>query len=252
MKEKFTMVELLIIIAIIAILVGMLLPVLQKAKEQAYKIKCISNLSQIGKACSFYTDDNKDYPVLLMNGDKPSNSTQRWYSASENDGMLAPYLRLYSSAPLGGFYKSATVTRYSHFACPSRNFSGQNGYVHAMGLQGQLSVITMQSGEAGKVGDIFRPSRSCYIAESPFGNSIISYTKADWPAFPHNNPACGTGDGAGTDTPLLNGPGSCNVLFFDLHVESIARNRMPSYQRNTSDYKTTFWRPWYRNASDNW
>lgn len=252
MKRKFTLIELLVIIAIIAILAGMLLPALQKAKEQACKIKCIASLSQIGKACSFYSDDNKDYPVLLRNGDKASTSTQFWYKASESEGMLAPYLRLYSSAPLGGFYKSAATTSHSQFACPSRDFSGQSGYVYALGLHGQLNVAGMQSGEAGKVGSVLRPSRSCYIAESPFGNASISYSKADWPAFPHGNPACGTGDGAGTDTPLLNGPGSCNVLFFDLHVESIARNRMPSYQRNPGDYKTTFWKPWDRNADDNW
>ena len=64
-RESFTLIELLIVVAIIAILAGMLLPALNKAREKSRAISCCGNLKEIGRCIEYYLDDNKDrYPYF--------------------------------------------------------------------------------------------------------------------------------------------------------------------------------------------
>lgn len=57
-SRKFTLLELLIVIAIIAVLAAMLLPALNSAREKGRAISCVGNLSNMMKAQMFYADDN--------------------------------------------------------------------------------------------------------------------------------------------------------------------------------------------------
>lgn len=87
MRRRFTLIEMLVVIAIIGILASMIMPALQRSMSQAYTVKCSNNLRQVSILLFKYMDDNQGFqpkPYL-----KVSNSpSQRhvWYQA------LYPYL----------------------------------------------------------------------------------------------------------------------------------------------------------------
>jgi len=64
-ETGFTLLELLVVIAVIAILAAVLLPVISRAKQKAHKATCISNLHQLGAALQSFVADNSAYPSSL-------------------------------------------------------------------------------------------------------------------------------------------------------------------------------------------
>jgi prepilin-type N-terminal cleavage/methylation domain-containing protein/prepilin-type processing-associated H-X9-DG protein len=107
-RHAFTLVELLVVIGIIAILIGILLPTISRARESARRASCLSNLRQVGMAMRFYAYDNRDQvPLGYRTGNKQFNSMAR---GSNNRLVLFGWLYA------GGYMKVPSV-----YYCPSDN-----------------------------------------------------------------------------------------------------------------------------------
>ena len=84
-KRNFTLVELLIVVAIIAILASMILPALRSTLDKARAISCTNNQKQLGTATFLYVDDNKGF--------LPANS--KYYSSSATEAHWPTFLWSY-------------------------------------------------------------------------------------------------------------------------------------------------------------
>lgn len=105
-KQAFTLIELLVVISIIALLIGILLPVLGSARETARSVKCLSSVRQLGMANQLYSMDHDDRivpyavfdPTLGAAGENRAWCFAYFTGATTveqifNNGLLAPYLQ---------------------------------------------------------------------------------------------------------------------------------------------------------------
>jgi len=164
--QAFTLVELLVVIAVLAILAAILLPTLGQAKLSARRITCVNNLRQLGLASQMYWDDHEGdafrYSAGATNGGTvywfgwiepwvPGNEGQRAFEASA--GALYPYL--------GG--RGVEV-------CPSLNYNSRlfklkaTGAAYGYGYNLQLSGPSTQP--PIKINRVTRPDDIALLADA--------------------------------------------------------------------------------------
>lgn len=104
-QAGFTLVELLVVIGIIALLVGILLPALSKAREQGNKTVCLAGLHGMGQMLHLYADDNQ--------GRVPVG-----YASSKHAGYMV--WQNGSFQVMGCFFNGGYLSQAKGFYCPSQ------------------------------------------------------------------------------------------------------------------------------------
>jgi prepilin-type N-terminal cleavage/methylation domain-containing protein len=104
-RAAFTLIEILVVVAIIALLVAILLPALGRARGQARRAKCMSNMSNMPKAVLMFAQSHRGFGQLVVEGgnvaqqiDKADPTHSTYAYQSEYNGVPGPWLKAWPVA----------------------------------------------------------------------------------------------------------------------------------------------------------
>ncbi|MGL6225864.1 MAG: DUF1559 domain-containing protein [Thermoguttaceae bacterium] len=114
----FTLVELLVVLAIIGLLIALLLPAVQAARESARRMQCMNNLKQIAHATLNYENTQKVFPPSVIITGKTGQFADSTESFSAV-GRIMPYIELSGRIDLNKAVVATKSDRHAIFTCPS-------------------------------------------------------------------------------------------------------------------------------------
>lgn len=225
----FTLIELLVVIAVIAILASLLLPALAKAKEKGRRIKCVSNLRQVGLILQMYADENNDrLPTSTQDG-----GAWMWDMHATMADLITDngkQKRLMYCPGFHAYYKEYDIDFWWNYSGGSQRVTSYAWVIQRPGvpalapgrtLLSRLTTVTNAAAETELVAD-------CVISEVPDTNNFTRIVSTSGRVPFHT-------------TSHLNGkrPSGGNLLFMDGHVAW--RNFRQMELRTARGIRPGFW-----------
>jgi prepilin-type processing-associated H-X9-DG protein/prepilin-type N-terminal cleavage/methylation domain-containing protein len=221
----FTLVELLVVVAIIAILAALLLTAVTQVKGRALQIQCVNNVRQLGQAMQEFVGDNHAYPLVMI--DNPNYTILTW------QGMLARTLGVsaYPEKPPQPQYPQPGIwhcpaahppqgeTAYQDYGYNSYGMSAAQTDTNSLGLGGHNVWTGGLNSPAPPIheSEVVSPSEMMAIGDGfKGGNGVIVDGTYLWLWRTY-----GVQDYLGsTKRSYARHQGKANVVFCDGHVES--------------------------------
>jgi prepilin-type N-terminal cleavage/methylation domain-containing protein/prepilin-type processing-associated H-X9-DG protein len=250
----FTLIELLVVIAIIAILAGMLLPVLSRAKESGRAAYCKGSMRQLTLGMLMYADDSKDYlpwagdvdrnlePDWVFGGQPSTWTTNpaRWkdpgYGHHAESGSIFSYV---TSRPRAVPHRDSNTNSFAVYQCPSTGPIGRALRVN-YSMNGDIDFrVSLANGRSTGPGGVQLTGMS-----SPSEKFLLVQES---PETMHNasfHPGAGASAIKGT---FVAHNKRVQFAFGDGHVESFKKQKVQDMLLDRGHLEEVYFDPFYRN-----